>query len=363
MKPSYFFLGLALPWASLLAQSVTITNLTRGNNAYYELGDSLKINITGGLASAAVTYTQIVNGISSGPFSIGNTDSSGNYQFGPATVTGGVGTWSETWYVGGVPASPTLSFTFLGPPTVSLTNNTRGGSVFYVGDSLTLNLAGGYPSSSATYDLTLNNAYQGNWSGGTTDTTGALVITGTIPSNPGDTGTNAQTWSVAGIQASSQPLNFSVTLGCQVGLINYPGNPPRFFFDTTYWYYSGSMSTTGITAAVSAWNADSSGTGITLANDPTGSNASIDIYDDSTIAPALGQTQSYNFYNGSSACYDHPSYSCSGLCSNASKVYVVGIQLNPGGISSTATTWGISLSSELKFVTSHELGHAFGLDD
>jgi len=222
MKTKLLLLGLALPLASLLAQSVTITNLTRGNSAYYEIGDSFKLNITGGLHGAPVTYTAIINGVSSGPISAGSTDAMGAYQLGPTTVTGGIGTYSETWYVGGVQATPTISFTVLGPPTTSLTNTTRGGNVFYVGDGLQFNLSGGYPSSSATYGLTLNNGYQGNFSGGTTDTTGSLIITGTVASNPSNVGTNAQTWSVAGIQASSQPLNFSVTLGCQVGLINYP---------------------------------------------------------------------------------------------------------------------------------------------
>jgi len=157
MNTKLLLLGLAFPLASLLAQSVTITNVTRGNSGYFEIGDSLQLNITGGLQNAAVTYTQIVNGVPSGPFSTGsNTDNAGAYQLGPVTVTGGIGTWSETWYVGGVQATPTISFTILGDPTVTLTNTTRGGSAFYVGDGLHLDIAGGYPNSSVTYNIDLN---------------------------------------------------------------------------------------------------------------------------------------------------------------------------------------------------------------
>lgn len=64
MNTKLLLLGLALPLASLLAQSVTLTNNTRGNSGYFEIGDSLQLNITGGLHSAAVTYTQIMNGVS-----------------------------------------------------------------------------------------------------------------------------------------------------------------------------------------------------------------------------------------------------------------------------------------------------------
>jgi len=342
MNTKLLLLGLVLPLVSLSAQSVTLTNATRGNGGYFEIGDSLQLNITGGLHLAAVTYTQVMNGVPSGPFSAGSTDSSGSYQLGPVTVTSGsLGTWSETWYVGGVQATPTLSFKVLGDPTTTITNNTRGGSILYVGDSFTFQLTGGYPSTSATYALTLNNAYQGILSGGTTDSTGTLTISGTIPSNPGDTGTNAETSSVAVFQATSQPINFSVTPGCQVALINYPGNPPRFYFDTTYWYYGGSMASTGIAAAASAWNG--TGNGITLTNDSTGTLQTVDFYDDSSIAPLLGTDLTYNFDNGGSSCYDHSGVNCSGLCANSSKMYYSSIAFNPSGISSTATSLSIAV--------------------
>jgi hypothetical protein len=60
MKIKLLLLGLVLPLTSLLAQTVTLTNTTRGGSTYFEVGDGLQLNITGGLGNSAVDFADFV---------------------------------------------------------------------------------------------------------------------------------------------------------------------------------------------------------------------------------------------------------------------------------------------------------------
>src|SRR5258708_6790453 len=63
-----------------------------------------------------------------------------------------------------------------------------------------------------------------------------------------------------------------------------PGSGPRITWDLTSWTYSGSESTTGIAAAMGAWNAGQDHT--RLCNLPDCQSPGVDIYisDDSTLS-------------------------------------------------------------------------------
>ena len=102
--------------------SVSITNTTRGGNTAFYVGDAWTISITGGAANAQVEIC-IPGSCSSEGYSDGN----GNFSLGGYMASGDVGTWNETWSVGGVTAAP---------------------------DPLTFYI---YPSSAATCDLTTSS--------------------------------------------------------------------------------------------------------------------------------------------------------------------------------------------------------------
>lgn len=89
--------------------SVTLTNTTRGGTDLIA-GDNFRIDVTGGSPNAAVTVGMTKNGSSLGTWSMGTTNGSGTYTLTGSVSAGDVGSWTETWYVGGVQAVPVLVF-------------------------------------------------------------------------------------------------------------------------------------------------------------------------------------------------------------------------------------------------------------
>ena len=351
----------ALAWVAhsyALAQpSITLTNTTRGGSQYFVVGDGFLVTISGGQTGAAVTMAWNHNGVGGGPASIGTSNGSGGFSLSGTEDTASIGTWTETWFVGGVQATPVLAFTVLGTPSVTLTNTTTGNaSVFSPGDGYRISITGGLPGAAVTLAYNQNNGNNvGNYSPGTTDGSGAFQLTGTESTN--EIGTWMQTWYVGSPQVQATPtLSFSVTPGCP-SLVT--GTPPRLFWDTTYWHYIGSMSTTGITAAFNAWMGVQSK--ISFASHTT----DIDIYiSDATGDPDwLGLTYTWDYANGGSQCNGHPSSSCGGLCANSSKVYYATIALNPIGISTSAGQWSVTTDTLITQTMSHEIGHVLGLNN
>ncbi len=118
-----FVFGLGVAAAS---PAVSITNATRGGSASFFDGDGFVISISGGQANSPVSLTQFRNGmLVNAGVPEGNTDSNGNAQFTGYVLGSEAGSWTETWYVGGVQANPALYFTIRNVTSVPiLTPNT-----------------------------------------------------------------------------------------------------------------------------------------------------------------------------------------------------------------------------------------------
>jgi hypothetical protein len=86
---------------------VTFTS-SRGSNAL-QVGDTWLVSITGATPNAPVTATV---GSSTSP--MGTTDSSGNFSLAGTARSQDVGTWNESWSVGGAP-SGSFGFTVSAP--------------------------------------------------------------------------------------------------------------------------------------------------------------------------------------------------------------------------------------------------------
>jgi hypothetical protein len=104
---------------------------SRGGNAL-QVGDTWLVSITGASPNAPVTAT-----VGSSTSSMGTTDGSGNFSLSGTARAQDVGTWNESWAVGGVP-SGAFAFTVSAPssqngdiptpvlPTVPVTLQTSG---------------------------------------------------------------------------------------------------------------------------------------------------------------------------------------------------------------------------------------------
>lgn len=104
------FVGHPAPAAA--SPAVTIANVTRGGSTAFFDGDGFVINISGGLPNAPVTVTQTLNGVTvSTNVAEGTTDTSGSSRFSGFVLASDAGSWTEAWFVDGVPAAKLLRFT------------------------------------------------------------------------------------------------------------------------------------------------------------------------------------------------------------------------------------------------------------
>lgn len=136
----------------------------QGESTFFVVNDNFLINITGGAANLAVTVTLTKNGINQGTnVPEGTTNASGNFQLAGYMLGTSVGTWTETWYVGGSQAAPVLQFPVVNQPSVAISNSTRGGSnSFLVGDNFAVTITSSQPSTSVTVASTKTGASHGN---------------------------------------------------------------------------------------------------------------------------------------------------------------------------------------------------------
>jgi len=179
------------------APMVTLVNTGRGGSLFY-VGDNWTITIAGP-PNQPVTLNYTFNGSGANGLSYGTTNASGVLTLTGTDVAANVGAWIEQWFVGGVAASPALSFSVFPVPTVQLTVDPYTGTTFQVGDAYTV-LITGQPSQPVT--VTQNGS---NYQMGSTNTQGTELLGGTW----GTAGNYTQTWYVGGV-AANPPLSFSV---------------------------------------------------------------------------------------------------------------------------------------------------------
>jgi hypothetical protein len=90
--------------------TVTLQNTSRPGSPF-QVGDRWRLSITGAAPNSPVTALATQNGQSLGETPMGTTDSSGRFSLTGAMGTGEVGSWSESWNVGGEPVGDFLNFT------------------------------------------------------------------------------------------------------------------------------------------------------------------------------------------------------------------------------------------------------------
>lgn len=87
--------------------TVGLANLTTGNSAVFYVGDKFRITITGPVGQLVVGSANVNNnGKSSSNY--GNISSSGILTIDGQFKSEHIGSWVETWEVGGVPAEPSV---------------------------------------------------------------------------------------------------------------------------------------------------------------------------------------------------------------------------------------------------------------
>ena len=112
--------------------TVTLSNLSRPGQSF-QSGDSFRLSISGAAPNSPVSASSTQNGVSQGTNSFGSTDGSGNFSTTGTFYPTNVGTWQETWTVGGQnvgnvsfsvgPAggAPVAASSTLGPVTAPVT--------------------------------------------------------------------------------------------------------------------------------------------------------------------------------------------------------------------------------------------------
>lgn len=216
----------AQPQSKTTAPTVTLRNLSRSSANFY-VGDSWQVTIRGE-AGKDVSVTTSHDGYTSSA-SYGQTDASGSFILTGSMAASHVGNWLETWKVGGVQASPTLSFFVSAvlaagsgsssgssgssnqqPPqtaSVQLANLSRPGKLdFIVGDRWQLTIHG--PALQPVADTASFNGQSSTTIHGQTDASGVWSVTGTMAAE--HVGNWTETWKVGSVQATPT-LSFKVT--------------------------------------------------------------------------------------------------------------------------------------------------------
>jgi len=106
-------------------------------------------------------------------------------------------------------------------PSVSIMDNvTNSTSVLTAGNPFSLNIYNGSPYGAVV--VVVNGSWTGNE--GNADGYGNFVLNGTTPNNPGEA--DSQVWSVNGVAANPNPLNFTIgAIPTPAGIISAIPNP------------------------------------------------------------------------------------------------------------------------------------------
>ena len=112
-----FFILATLPTVSLLNSSDPALDSPSG--ASFAVGDAYPAQVTSGSPAAyqLVTLTSTQNGTAYGSLGVGTTDSGGNFTLSGTQGASEMGSWTEQWYVGGPPATPSLAFQVIQAPS------------------------------------------------------------------------------------------------------------------------------------------------------------------------------------------------------------------------------------------------------
>ena len=95
-------------FAVAMKTAVQLTNLTGSSNTVFHSGDRWRIDVSG-MPNLPVTLIGLFNGATIGG-TFGSTDGSGRLTLTGVMTSAVAGNWTETWYVGGVQATPSLVF-------------------------------------------------------------------------------------------------------------------------------------------------------------------------------------------------------------------------------------------------------------
>ncbi|MGO9131976.1 MAG: beta strand repeat-containing protein [Bryobacteraceae bacterium] len=189
--------------------TVQVSNTTRPANPNFYVGDSFQIAVQGP-PNQQVTNTanQNNNGWSTTPY--GYTDSSGRFSMSGVMSPSAAGSWVEVWKVGGIQATPTITF------TVSAASYTVGGQVTLGGAGL------------AGVTVSLSGSSNGSM---TTDASGNYSFTAAAGGNYMIAPSKANCWfspqppTFTNLSAN-QTANFTATLvTVQITNLTHPGNP------------------------------------------------------------------------------------------------------------------------------------------
>ena len=107
--------------------TVSLINTTHSGSTAFSVGDGYQLTVTGG-PYQMVTLDWTCNGSGSSGFVKGSTNSAGTLTISGTYAATDVGNWTEQWYVGGVPATPPLSFSVSTVAPVSVSPSSGSGS-------------------------------------------------------------------------------------------------------------------------------------------------------------------------------------------------------------------------------------------
>lgn len=216
------------PTPAKIAPGVLVIHGPRGDSQF-QVGDNYILQIYSASPNQPVTASSSQNGQSHGSQSFGSTDANGSFTLSGTMGPDQVGSWSETWQVGGQ-TSGTINFTVspapaapsapapssqpapqpatpVAPGVVSIQNSTRSGSTqFVVGDAWLIQIRGASPNQPVSATSSQNGQTHAGESFGNTDAYGNFSISGVMAAD--QIGTWAQQWFVGG--KSSGVLQFVV---------------------------------------------------------------------------------------------------------------------------------------------------------
>jgi hypothetical protein len=118
-----------------ITPTVRLVNSSGGSNSAFSVGDSWQIIVTGA-PNSQVTASANQNGTSLGTSPMGTIGSNGSLTLTGTFGAGQVGTWSESWKVGGVTAG-TLSFSVAAAGTGS-SSDASGSSTSFLNNSVSV---------------------------------------------------------------------------------------------------------------------------------------------------------------------------------------------------------------------------------
>jgi hypothetical protein len=199
--------------------SAQIANITHPGWSL-TVGDAWKVTITGPL-NGPVSVSGTTNGVPWGPSNVGQTDAGGTFSTTGVMGSGSAGSYTETWYVAGVPVG-TVFFTVSAVQTVQMFNITRPGNPnFVVGDTWKVTLTGA-PNQPVTAAGTANGVAWGPVNEGQSDGGGNFSATGVF--GGASIGNYTETWYIAGGQVGPT-LSFKVNAvpTAQIANLLHPG--------------------------------------------------------------------------------------------------------------------------------------------